>query len=416
MKKNFKLFMVIFSLMLIVAVVVSFSWFYNLDSVSIDSANNMNVQVGSNLEIAVHGSDIWGDKLTLNKDISVIDCSGNGVTFYNPAQLDEHNQPVGDLRLVADDQLASFVIDTYVDIRTSNTLDLYLGSQSFITPIAGEEVEVSTDGTSGEASTVNNQASPFGDYLTGNIAGSVRVAFFEVTYEGETPVVPAEPIFVWAPNSKFEYNEAANSFTSSGTRETEYTYYKSGSELYTYTREDILGGKFVLAEGSGLCTADSAAAFGVNHSPRLLSFAPQNGFEVKHLLIRVWFEGTDREANYVFNNGKVDYNFSFAGITPKTAEHTAESIDALKTLEFYKNGESYRLQHRNADNTTADYTAGAFIWSVNGIDWETVGANKDFSADTAENGVYIALAETANATVGTTLGEDMILLTAENNG
>ncbi len=402
MKKNMKLFTIIFALLLIVAAIASFSWFYNLDNVAIDSSNNMNVQVGSNLEITVHGSEEWGSSLKLNKDLAVVDCSGNGTVFYTPSRLDENNQPDGDLHRITDKQMPGYVIDTYVDLRTNNPIDLYLGSKSFIKPVQNASPEESTEN------------SFFGPYLTGYIAGSARVAFFEVSYEGDTAIIPDAPVCIWAPNSYFEYNKDNNTFTENGTREEQYIYYSSESTTYTYTTEDYLGGKLLLAEGSELCTGDASASSAVNHAPKLLSFRPQNGMEVKHLLIRIWFEGTDREASSVFNNGKVNYNFSFVGTVPKEAEHTAENTAKLNSLEFSKiSANSYALQH-NEGGTVSDYTAGMFIWSTNGIDWNTVGANKEFTAAQVQQGVYIALAETNDSPAGGTLNKDMILLKAQD--
>ncbi len=376
--KNIKIYAILFTLLLLVAAIASFAWFYNMDQVSIESSNNMNIQVGSGLEISLHGSDTWGSSLVANRDKVLLDCSGNGVAFYAPTKLDEKDKPIGDLT-----QLSSFdgyIMDTFVDIRSTNNVDIYLGSKSAIIPMDGE-------GTT----------STFGDFSTGHIAGCVRVAFFEVSYGEDGEPVIGTPICVWAPNSKTQLSFDENgdpSVSVSGTAEEKYSYYSSANATTDYTENDMLNGKFITAEGSALCTADAEGSTAVNSSPRLLSFAPKNGeTQTKHLLVRVWFEGTDRESSYVLNGGKVSYNFSLVGVVPK-GEESAESLQQLQALTLEGTGDAYSF---------TPYASGMYLYSLDGKEWSTLGSNKSFTGAEARSGIYVRLAETATTVIGKTV-------------
>ncbi len=390
MKKNIKLFFIIFLILLLVVAIASFSWFANVDNVEFESEKNISIQVGKNLEISLHGSDDWSGLLSLTNNVSLIDCSGDGKTFFAPAALKENDEPADDsMKEIGKEELSNYVFDTYIDVKADTPLDFYLASRSYITPKPNKDAEDTS------------MNSLHGDYLAGYLSGSVRVAFFEVAENG----VIGEPICIWSPNSKVEYDKTNNKVTDPGQRESENVYYKSEKDKNTYSADDYAEGKFLLAEGTTLCTADSYTEQSrINHSPKLLSFTSEDFPEgdkeaVKTLLIRVWFEGTDREAHSVFNSGKVNYNFSFAGVNPKGAQK-AEDIEALNKLTWAGSGNECGIS--NVEN-------GKFIYSQNGIDWAPL-TNGKFTEAEAKAGIYIALDETADSTVGKTLGTDMVFL------
>ncbi len=384
MKKNIKLFSIIFLLLLLVVAIASFSWFVNLDSVTIDSADNMSVQVGSSLEIGIrdeNGEIKWSEngKLSLTKPLSVLDCSGDGRTFFVPSALDKTDTPTAMTPL---EDFGGYVIDTVVSLKTGNKIDIYLGSKSYVKPMS--------------TSATGESKSDFGNFSKDYISGCVRVAFFEVEYDenGNQKELTA-PICVWAPNSKTQlsHNEETNvwSVAENGTPETEYIYYSATDATTAYTSEQFGEGKFIVAEGAELCTADTTVQNPqVNRAPKLLSFTPDGTEQEKHLLIRVWFEGTDREAGAVLDGGKVKYNFSLVGVVPKSAPTDLTALNAL-TLTA------------TADNkyTFGNNLSGAFLYSTDGLVWSTLGDNAAFDEAQAQRGIYVCLKETAENAAST---------------
>ncbi len=381
--KNLRIFAIIFSLLLLVLAVGSFAWFMNLDTVGLQSDDNMSVIVGSTLEVRMHGDQEWRSNISVQNNTHMLDCSGDGVSFYSPLSLDNDDAPVGIKKL---SELEGYVIDTYLDFRSVNKIDVYLGSLSSIYPTPATENE-------------KNESPYMPGVLSGNIAGAVRVAFFEVTYDdADKPTIGDAPIFVWAPNSKYQltFTDGVPTFTQNGERDASYTYYRGtgAGDIYTYTQDDISSGKFVIAEGDKLCTADNGGSL-VNNSPKLFSFTEEGVMQEKHLLVRIWFEGTDDESSYVFNNGRVSYKLSFAGMPTKDPQ-PQENIDKLNELQLHKT---------NVDGVEG-YTfgsgidAGMFLYSLDGKDWVTLGASAQFTEGELSNGVYVRLNETAEYAIG----------------
>ncbi len=371
--KKAKLYALLFTAIVIITAAASFAWFMNLENVQIESDNNMSITVGTTLEIREHGTELWGQKLTFSRKMLLVDCSGNGVDFYAPLNLDNTDQPSSMFKLTNFD---GYIIDTYIDVRSKSKMELYLGSNSRIYPTEPTEENPNI-----------NESLYDGVESLGAIAGCVRVAFFEVTYDERDNPVIGEPICVWAPNSKYELTMAGmdSSVKTDGVREPSYGYYigYNRDSIRSYSVDDCLAGKFSIAEKEALCFSTDTGIM-ANAAPKLLTFEQEGVVQEKHMLIRIWFEGTDREARYVLNNGIVDYDFEFVGMPEKSApsdENTAK-LDALTLAE---NGEGYSF---------GDYDSTLFIYSLDGLTWTTLGSGKQFTADDYKNGIYVKLKET----------------------
>ncbi len=383
--KKVKLFTILFAVILLAVGIASFSWFMSLDHVEIQSDKDMSISVGSSLEIMLHGDETktWSNNLSYTTGANIVDCSGDGVNFFAPVTLDGNDAPLS-MQKVEAASYSGFLLDTYLDVRSSSKMDLYLGSLSEIAPMFAN----------GEEKNQLDNA----PYSKGNIAGAVRVAFFEVSYNDQDQPTIGEPICVWAPNSKTELKitDGVPSVTYSGTPEASYSYYKNTTETVTYTDDDIKNGKLILAESNELCTADNGAA-AINKSPCLLSFTEEGTLQVKHLLIRIWFEGTDRESNSLFNGGKVQYKISLAGVMPK-AEQPQASIDALNALTFTQ-------ASAGVYSFGGSYDPTLFIYSKDGINWSQLGSGATFSQEAAASKVYVRLCETAAYKAGKDIRE-----------
>ncbi len=211
-------------------------------------------------------------------------------------------------------------IDYYAVIRATMGGKLALGGNSTVSPLSTAYTGESAD-----------KKSPYGDFSIDNIAGAVRVAFivcvptgdvscdeilfndfgdlYYVDSEGQDVMVPyTEQLgLIWIPNPNYSVSvtyDAHNlptsaTFTPSGTAEGTYSYY-NGSSVVSY-------------------------GAGVNYTSQLNH---NNYFVITNSLwhnlgndsynvcvkIRIWIEGTDREANTVLSGGMFDTEIEFLTI------------------------------------------------------------------------------------------------------
>ncbi len=369
--KKAKVFSILLSVLLLIVAISSFAWFYSNNVVNLQPKKDLTVSVGADLKVALDGENPeYGNKIEMElTNTSLRDCSGDGLTFFDFGTLDDSDKPVLETyQEVATDERSKYVIEINLLLQTANAIDVYLGKDSFVHP--DEEIK--------ENPVYNNVNSNY-------IAGCARVAFVEVDENGDEHLK-----YVWAPNSKYQVMKTNNvySVTKNGTRETSYGYYaynqaRDGVQLYTYTTEDYLNGKFTIAEGSELCSSTA-----IQSSLPVVSFGEEGVLQTKRLKVRIWFEGTDREAHAAMNKGEVYYNLSFMGISKLSP--LQEDLDKLNTIQCaHKSGDLYGLYY---GNTTTEPTG--VLYSFNGLDWMSLGSGSSFTATTEEQKLYLKLAET----------------------
>ena len=119
----------------------------------------------------------------------------------------------------------------------------------------------------------------------------------------------------------------------------------------------------------------------INNSPELLTFNSKDGYIKQKLVVRIWIEGTDREAHFAFNGGNLIYKLNFVGIEKDPALTLAEGAIV------YNNGNLV-----NAD--LSELTNGEYVYSLNGIDWQTYSKGNSLINDS--HIVYVKRAETQN--------------------
>ncbi len=382
------LYVILLCVLLLVVGIASFAWFMTNDKVEIQSGSEMNVTVGSRLEVAEHlesGERQWGSALKLDKELelSVLDCSGDGKKFYSPEVLDGNDGPVsGTIDQLTN--LKGYVIEIPIDIRSSHKLDVYLGSLSSVLPAV-----TALEGA-------GHNKSMFGEFSAGYISGAVRVAFLEVEYGQDNKITKEELKFVWAPNSKVELVSNADGtyeLNNPGKAEEDYEYISAldtqGAPVYTsYTDEQKKRGDFLLAEGGELCTTDQIidGTGRINQSRIITSFTEDGVLQEKNILIRVWFEGTDRECDKAFTNGLVKYNFSLTGVIPK-AQPNEEILYANDTFTVNDAGGGAHTL------TIKEGYEDSFVYSLDGITWAQLSvAGRTFEADITK--IYVRIKET----------------------
>ncbi len=405
-KKRLKLFLILYLVLVLVAAVSTVGWFvFNRD---VNIKNGVSVTTGNYLRVAIGDSTQYGEQATYTpEEGNLVDITGDGKDLYWPKRLlDETDKPPedADFTKLEDEKAAGYYIVFDVHLRATQNMDVYLGQASKVEevePITGQEKY--------------DRQSLYGQISADAIAGAARVAILEVTI-GDGGEEQEELKQVWIPNPEYhlDYVENEATFDKSGTMET-YRYYKpkadaDGFELATYTAEDYL--EHVSVGINHLATPSSATVVDgktvdtpamSNGAPILCSFTDAANEPEKTLRVRLWFEGTDREADKAVNGGLVNYTLQFVGIAKEACP--AEREAALKTIcgEWRETNRRYKLffdtdgsgawestqgdTYVNTAEALENYGARV-MYSTNGISWEEV--NPTRNGDGASEGYFFS--------------------------
>lgn len=317
----------------------SLAWFFINESSYVDYGSDISCEAGQSLEISNDGGKTWSGFIK-NEGFSssTVDITGDGINMYRPSAIDETSNPSGFQPAVAlDEKGTGDFIDIDLMFRTTSKMNVYLNGESFISP---------TNPTLG--------GNMFGNFSRDYIAGATRVAFIEVTDNEETGAEEFDLKMIWAPNPKYELSKSTGgvyTFTVNGFRETYYyTVYEDGEYIKkAYTSDDFAESRFVAGNtGADISNGGESAV--------LFSTNPTAGqFDYKKMKIRIWFEGTDREASEALAGGKVAAKLKFTGVNK--AEPSEESLNALENIKY--------------DTSTKKLTGvlSGMYFSTNGYTW-----------------------------------------------
>lgn len=276
--------------MLFITISVTFSWFVFTKDTDINSIISSVTKAGS-VSISQDG-EIWGSKLELNIDsgnLTITEYSGNGDYLYLP--IIEGREVIGYF-LPNDTTVMSSpgYLEAKVIIKTDIPIHLYLSQESTISPV--------------------DLDNPL-DY----IAGALRVS---IIAEGQDP-------FIWAPNATYQLNDDG-SVNPNGQAESKYSYVKNNNinnnNVIENTEENL-----VIIDNS------EQNAFGVSDDKRFVwgnlldidnyeyevlpifsTDKELTGVLQKEITIRIWVEGTDREAVSSLLGGKFNIKLSFLAV------------------------------------------------------------------------------------------------------
>ena len=373
-KRFLKISIVLYIVIIAIIVVYTVSWFITNRRVEVGTNEEISINVGAKLEILQLDKEDanWSTSIKINTadDLSYSDITGNGLKFYFPTYLDGNDQPntndVESYKEVKDGD--TNLITIRLKVRTADNIDLYLSNASYVMPEDEETKDALFSG---------------GQFANDYIAGASRVAFIEVV-DGEEVLKN-----VWIPNDEYELTYPEKdmaTFTKTGTREESYTYQTvngNAVETITYTADDFANGLVTVGSKNlafNVASDEENATIPpmINSGAPILSFTDSNAVQEKELIIRMWFEGTDREADKAFNGGRVKYNVSFVGIIKDNAS-TAD-VERLNTLQ-YRNGQLY---------FGAETEAGTgFLYSLNGIDWSEYNKTNLTTSNVGTVGEYV---------------------------
>jgi hypothetical protein len=275
------------------------------------------------LEISLveNGSAIrWSSAIDYSAgEFTTVDISGNGYNLYRPTEIDENQQPVDFTPAVSSLEGGNYdYVELEVAFRSVSKMNVYLSEESFITPV----------------DTKNSASNIYGDFSRDYIAGAMRVA-----------VVDESGLkMLWAPNSQYQLIQNSNgsyAFKSGAngdsTPETSYYYYgedENGELVQQTVSADEYASKTFVVDSTGAnknYTGNSAA---------LVSLNPENkgDYDQKTVRIRIWFEGTDREAHQALAGGNVNVKLKFIGVSKEIDE---DKQSAINNITFDQNNSRF---------------------------------------------------------------------------
>ncbi len=300
-----KLIFSILSILLVLTLIAGvYAWFYINESTYVDFGSDIVCEAGKSLEVSDDGGQTWSGVITRTGFSSETqDITGDGLNLYRPTKMDDYNRPITFEHATVYD--ASTHKGDYVELnlmfRSTSAMNVYLDGESFVAP-----------------ADPNKTGNIFGNFSRDYIAGATRVAFIE---NGQTKMI-------WAPNPTYQLTRGENgihSFNAQGEIET-YYYTDTNKTQQAFTAADYAASHLVV----GSTNADVATT---GKSAKLFSIDPPEGdFGYATLTVRIWFEGTDREASEALAGGKVNVKLKFTGIDK--SQVTAAQQQALNGVTY----------------------------------------------------------------------------------
>ena len=267
--------------MLIVLVSVTFSWMVFTKDASVSP---LETHVVDAVDIAISDltGEYWGSSLEIvSKKTygSITEFSGNGDKLYIPTVS---GKTITGYYLPDYSEREKNFVEIDVKVRSATGMRLYVSPESFVSPLSENEAKDS-------------------------IAGAVRVAFLIENFKP----------YIWAPNSRYEYKNGR--VNKNGTPESSYSF------VYSDTKDTFISADNVITiDNSGKKES------GFNHEHNFLWGDPDsienypysvgpiftvndtNGAEVVvEMKIRIWIEGTDREAVADLVGGRITSSIRF---------------------------------------------------------------------------------------------------------
>ena len=357
MKKNFKFFnLILVVFILLLAISSTFAWFFINKQIEVEYGSEIVCEAGTSLEVSLlegfdvdNNLELWSEYSSyvkyIGKEAKIEDITGDGMNLYRPTGIetdpDTKELYPGGLSTAnkIDDSGFGDYIELELKFRSTSEMNVYLSGESIVEPI--------------DSSDTNRNI--FGKFSKDFIAGAIRVAILEKNDDGSE-----ELKMIWAPNPNIELIKEDNIYEledEEGTIETYYYYKYDENEnkilKYKVSSEDYANKLFVIG------STNTTEAM-VNNSPILTSInSSVDQIVEKRIIIRVWFEGTDREADQALSGGQVKVNLKFVGMLGKE-EHDSSVQELINSISFVSEDGAIV----NIENITED-----ILYSIDGYTW-----------------------------------------------
>ena len=416
-KKLLRTAVILYIVILATVTVATLGWFVFDGNAGITAEAGVKITVGNNLEISRWTKDkgwsVYGQSIEITKkemNFSCPDITGGIIDgelkFFYPKALDDNDNLINDASLLEElNGTEGYYLELRVKFRSASEMGIYLSGDSYVSPVD----------TSKKNSTYGSAVST--DY----IAGAARVSFSEVTEVDANGKIVSETLkSIWIPNDHIElyydeeFQEVNGNIIShivarvneSGERELFYRDAEEGSPNYgstlPYGYMGVLNGeiqqyawtvadyynKLVTVGNGALAVENKNSATTIGNACEIVNFDGADGkLNEKEVVIRIWFEGTDREADEAFNGGEVKYQFSFVGVNKDAP--TEETVSKLESIKYNTNG---TLSVGDTPATVSDN----ILYSYNGIDWSLYNNSgiNTLPIDTSYTEIYVKISET----------------------
>ena len=265
---------------LIIMVTITFSWFSNYDMTNGSVGGDITIDVPEFSSVSANISIVNLNDFTFKGEC----VSSNGYTFYGIDTDDSGTEITGYHQVeVGSDEYNLSVFEFQIIFTTYSSLSLYLSDQSYVTP---------------KSDSVNEDL----------ICGAVRFAFLYTTVNNDG--VDETHKMVWAPNSYYKYNDQTEIVdTTMETSNVENNLsFVSGTSLSSITNvstSNLLQG-FNTTNNFIWGTPKSSAGENIP----VFSVA-STGASTITVTVRIWIEGTDREAVKALVGGKFYAHLNF---------------------------------------------------------------------------------------------------------
>ena len=353
-------------ILLIAVVGGTLAWFYINEEVTVGYGNSIFCEAGDSLEIALVEDGVatrWSSNIDYSAgEFTTVDITGNGLNLYRPTEINENQQPVNLTPAISslDNSRSYDYIEMEVAFRSVSKMNVYLSEESFIAPVDPDDA----------ASNI------YGNFSRDYIAGAMRVA-----------VIDDDGLrMIWAPNSQYQLIQNANGtydFNSgkNGDSVPESAYYfygedENGKLVQQEFSADAYASKQFVVDSTG------AGKGYTGNSAMLVSLVPESegAHAQKTVRIRIWFEGTDREAHQALAGGNVNVKLKFIGVSKETDEAKQNEINSITF---------------NQDNSKFTGLSSGMVFSTDGRNWiEYNAAAPNLPVLESGSSIYIKYPET----------------------
>ena len=260
----------------VIGIGASFAWFSNFESTKVGGKITVDVDPFSSVSVNVNNIEV--NDFTFQEECM----SSDGTTFYT-VQTDAGGHNITGYRQVTigSQEYNIKVFDFDFVFTSYNSLSLYLGNESYVTP---------------NDDTVNAD----------RIAGAVRIAFLH-TYVDQNDGITKTDRVIWAPNMNYQYDSGTGLVNKSGTVEN-YLQFVNGTSLSSVVQIPTSGTSqgFNSVYGFIWGTPKEDAAANIP-----IFTVTSNTRSTVTVTCRIWIEGTDREAVAALMGGAFLAHFNF---------------------------------------------------------------------------------------------------------